>query len=119
MPVEFSGGPKRPYKLYRDMIAALGGSDAHLSAVDMWSAGIVTTAVHLIQGVWVQYRQAGETSEGSFSAVSTPIFAIKASLELESSCRDLHNKAFLQVSDLKNIQIEIVNHPQIFCEMFD
>ena len=45
------------------MIAALGGSDAHLSAVDMWSAGIVTTAVHLTQWEYLKNsKKKGKTN---------------------------------------------------------
>ena len=54
------------------------------------------------------YAESGQTLQGSFSAVSTPIFASKYSLE--SSRRDLHNAllcialestAFASLSNLK------------------
>ena len=48
------------------------------------------------------YTESGQTSQGSFSAVSTPIFASKYALE--SSRRDLHNALLCTVLNAQNFR---------------
>ena len=80
---------------------AVGGRIFLVSSADYLGKGLVSQYPSILRQF--QYpsilRQAGQTFEGSFSAVLKPIFASKYSLE--SSRPDLHKRIFVQISDSK------------------
>ena len=62
------------------------------------------------------YTESGQTLQGSFSAVSTPIFASKYALE--SSRRDLHNALLCTVLNAQNFRQKSLKILLIFSPNF-
>ena len=62
------------------------------------------------------YTESGQTLQGSFSAVSTPIFASKYALE--SSRRDLHNALLCTVLNAQNFRQKSLKFLLIFSPNF-
>ena len=77
---------------------------------------MLTAVVVILGNLGDLYTESGQTLQGSFSAVSTPIFASKYALE--SSRRDLHNALLCTVLNAQNFRQKSLKILLIFSPNF-